>query len=193
MPNRKHKSADTIRMLASLPGGVGDKALAKVGTSDVSKLSWLLDLLNRPVGSFATIPSSELKELESEVAVFCEPLGSIEGGPRGRLTVGIIGDLHHHVSGVVEALLVGASAELQIPSVALYLIPGSGCRYIGTPNVMFRLATARLLENEGHRIKRCTRPGCGRLFAHRKRGLYCGRKCSQLVQFRRYVERHAGS
>jgi hypothetical protein len=180
-------------MLAPLPGGVQERALAKVGTSDVSRLSWLLDLLNRPVGSFATMSSSEFKELESKVAVFCEPLASIEGGPRGRLTVDTMGELNREILADVQALLDGYSIDLAIPSVILSVNPDLKCIYMGTPDAMFRLAVARLLEKEGSRIKRCYRKGCERLFAHRKRGLYCSRKCSQLVQFKRYLERHAGS
>ena len=191
MPKRKSKSPTRTRMLAPLPGGTQARALAKVGSTDVTRLSWLLDLLNRPVGAFATMSGSEFKNMESEVAAFCEQLGSIEGGRRGRLTVDTVKDFCCEILGVVQALLDGAGSSLQIPSVVLSVIPNSKFIYIGPPDVMLRLETARLLENEGHRIKRCARPGCGRLFAHRKRGLYCGRQCSQLVQFKRYVERHA--
>jgi hypothetical protein len=180
-------------MLAPLPGGRQSRAFAKVGSSDVGRLSWLLDLLNRPHGAFGAMSDDEFKDLDIEVAAFCEPLGSIEGGKRGILTVETMEDMRRDVLGAAQALLDGASTNIQIPSVTLAVIPKSECRYIGTPDAMFRLTAARLLENEGHRIKRCSRPGCGRLFAHRKRGLYCGRRCSQLVQFRRYVERHASS
>jgi hypothetical protein len=193
MPRRKRRSADTTRMLAPLPGGAQARTLAKLGTGDVSRLSWLLDLLNRPVGSFATMSSSEFKELEREVAVFCEPLGSIEGGQRGRLTVDTMRELNREILADVQALLGGYSIDLPIPRVILSVTPDLKCKYMGTPDAMFRLAVARLLEEEGSRIKRCYRKGCERLFAHRKRGLYCGRKCSQIVQLKRYVERHASS
>ena len=190
MPKRKPQSETRTRLLAPLPGGTQARALAKVGSTDVTRLSWLLDLLNCPVGAFATMSGSEFKDLESEVAAFCEPLGSIEGGQRGRLTIDTMKDFSREILGVVQALLGGASSNLEIPSAVLSVVPNSKCIYMGTPEVMLRLETARLLENEGHRIKRCARQGCGRLFAHRKRGLYCGRQCSQLVQFRRYLERH---
>ena len=193
MPRRKSRSTETTRKLTPLPGGVQARALAKLGTGEVSRLSWLLDLLNRPVRSFATMSSSEFKELESEVAVFCEPLGSIEGGPRGRLTVDTMGELIREILAAVQALLDGYSIDLPIPKVILSVMPDLKCIYVGTPDAMFRLAVARLLEKEGSRIKRCDRKGCDRLFALRKRGLYCGRKCSQLVQFMRYVERQVSS
>jgi hypothetical protein len=191
MPKRKRTSAGRTRMLAPLPGGVQARALAKVGSSDVARLSWLLDLLNRPVEAFAAMSEREFKDLANEVAVFCEPLGSIEGGKGGVLTVDTMEKLSREFSPKIHGLLEGASIDLEIPSVTLSVLPGMKCVYIGKPEAMFRLASVRLLENEGHRIKRCARPGCGRLFAHRKRALYCARQCSQLVQFRRYLERHA--
>ena len=157
----------------------------------MDRLSWLLDVLNRPPGAFATISDAELKDLGSEFTAFCEPLGSIEGGKRGIWTVDLMEELSREISADVRALLDGASMDLQIPGVTLSVTPDLKCVYMGKPDAMFRLAVARLLENEGHRIKRCARSGCGRLFAHRKRGLYCGRQCSQLVQFKRYVERHS--
>ena len=96
----------------------------------MSRLSWLLDLLNRPVGSFATISSSELKELESEVAVFCEPLGSIEGGPRGRLTVDIIGDLHPRNNRRRGSATRRLQHRASNSEVTLYVIPDLKCRYM---------------------------------------------------------------
>jgi hypothetical protein len=180
-------------MLGRLPGGAEVRALAKVGSSDVARLAWLLDLLNRPSETLATWSDKEFENLESEVALFCEPLGSIAGGKSGRLTVDSLVELSSAVLVLVEALLDDSSGELQIPTVTLSMIPNSGCRYMGTPDALFRLTAAKLIEAEGHRIRRCARQGCGRLFVHRKRGLYCSRRCSQLVQFARYVQRHTGA
>lgn len=180
-------------MLGRLPGGAQARALAKVGSSDVARLAWLLDLLNRPPETLATLSDQEFENLENEVALFCEPLGSIAAGKSGRLTVDSLVKLSSDVLFLVEALFDNSTGELQIPTVTLSMIPGSGCRYMGTPDALFRLAAAKLVEAEGHRIRRCARRGCGRLFAHRKRGLYCSRRCSQLVQFARYVERHTGA
>ena len=178
-------------MLARLPGGAQAGALAKVGSSEVARLAWLLDLLNRSSESLATLSDKEVENLEREVALFCEPLGSIAGGKSGRLTVDGLMELSSAVLVLVEALLDDSTGELQIPTVTLAIIPKSGCRYMGTPDTLFRLAAAKLIETEGRRIRRCARQGCGRLFAHRKRGLYCSQRCSQLVQFARYVQRHA--
>jgi hypothetical protein len=191
MPKRDPRRAGRSRILGRLPGGAQARALAKVGSSDVARLAWLLDLLNRPPETLAS--GNAVEKLESELPSFCEPLGSIAGGGSERLTVESLKALHSAILVMVEALLDGTSGELQIPTVTLAMIPGSGCRYMGTADALFRLAAANLLETEGHRIRRCARPRCGRLFAHRKRGLYCSRRCSQLVQFARYVQRHTGA
>jgi predicted RNA-binding Zn ribbon-like protein len=55
----------------------------------------------------------------------------------------------------------------------------------------FLLAAADVLEEEGLRIRECARPGCGRLFTHRKRGIFCSTSCSQKVRDQRFRERHS--
>jgi hypothetical protein len=55
----------------------------------------------------------------------------------------------------------------------------------------FLLAAADVLEEEGLRVRRCARPGCGRLFTHRKRGIFCSTSCSQKVRDQRFRERHS--
>jgi hypothetical protein len=55
----------------------------------------------------------------------------------------------------------------------------------------FLLAAAEVLEEEGLHVRKCARPGCGRLFAHRKRGIFCSASCSQKVRDQRFRERHS--
>jgi hypothetical protein len=55
----------------------------------------------------------------------------------------------------------------------------------------FLLAAAQVLEEEGLHVRECARPGCGRLFAHRKRGIFCSTSCSQKVRDQRFRERHS--
>jgi len=55
----------------------------------------------------------------------------------------------------------------------------------------FLLAAAEVLEEEGLHVRECARPGCGRLFAHRKRGIFCSTSCSQKVRDQRFRERHS--
>ncbi len=55
----------------------------------------------------------------------------------------------------------------------------------------FLLAAAEVLEEEGLRVRECARPGCGRLFTHRKRGIFCSLSCSQKVRDQRFRERRS--
>ena len=174
-----------------LPGGSQAKALARVGIEDLSRLGWLLDLLNRSPETIAQSCAAEVHMLENEAGVFCEPVGSFESSRSSKLSARQIADLAQEIRDVVSAVIGGASHDFQIHSVTLMVIPNSKSRYVGPPEAIFRLAVARLIESDGYRIKQCARPGCGRLFVRRKRALYCGKRCSQIEQFARYVRRHS--
>lgn len=187
----KRRTLKASRLLAPLPGGARARALAKVGSADLTRLRWLLELLNRSPETFARSSEREIEDLESEAAVFCEPIGSFASGLSSSLTTSMIAQLSHEIQQVVFGLLEGATHDFEIPGVTLVVIPNSPSRYMGSPDAIFRLAVAKLIETDGHRIRRCARPGCDRLFVRRKRALYCGKKCSQLEQFARYVVRHA--
>jgi hypothetical protein len=187
----KRRTIKGSRLLAPFPGGAQARALAKVGSGGLTRLGWLLDLLNRSPETFAHSSESEIEDLENEAAVFCEPIGSFVSVPSSRLTANMIVQLSHEIQDVVSGLLEGATYDFQIPSVTLAVIPNSRSRYMSSPDALFRLAVAKLIETDGHRIRRCARRGCERLFVRRKRALYCGKKCSQLEQFARYVARHA--
>ena len=173
-----------------LPGGSQAKALARVGIEDLSRLGWLLRLLNRSPESIAQSSAAEVHMLENEAGVFCEPVGSFESSRSSKLTANQIAGLAQEIRDVVSALIGGASHDFQIHSVTLMVIPNSKSRYVGPPEAIFRLAVARLIESDGYRIKQCTRPRCGRLFVRRKRALYCSKRCSQIEQFARYALRH---
>lgn len=178
------------RLAAPFPGGAHASALAKVGASDLSRLGWLLDLLNRASESIAQSSAAEVHNLENEAVVFCEPIGSFAFSRSSRLTASQIAELTQEIRDVVSAILLGATHDFQIPTVTLAVIPNSPSRYMGSPEAIFRLAVAKLIETDGYRIRRCARPGCDRLFVRRKRALYCSKRCSQLEQFARYVRRH---
>jgi hypothetical protein len=176
---------------APLPGGAQASALAKVRAHDLSRLRWLLDLLNRPTESLEQPSPAEVHNFEKEAAVFCEPVGSFASSRSLTLTKSQIADLIQEVQGVLSAILQGATHDFEIPGVTLAMIPNSRSYYMGSPVAIFRLAVAKLLETDGHRIRRCARPGCGRVFIRRKRALYCSRRCSQLEQFAKYLQRHS--
>jgi len=176
----KRRTAKPSGRPAPLTGGAQANALARVGAHDLSRVRWLLDLVYRPLENI--IPS-----FENEAAVFCEPVGSFIDAS---VEASRVRDLIQEVRGVIDAIQLGATHDFEIPQVLLALIPNSPIRYIGSLEAIFRLAVARLLESDGHRIRRCARPGCGTAFIRRKRALYCSQRCSQLEQFARYVQRH---
>jgi hypothetical protein len=191
MRKAKPRSAKTSWPPPPLPGGSQAKALARVGLEDLSRLGWLLHLLNRSPETIAQSSAAEVHMLENEAGVFCEPVGSFESSLSSKLTASQIADLAQEIRDVVSAVIEGASHDFQIHSVTLMVIPNSKSRYMGSPEAIFRLAVARLIESDGYRIKQCTRPRCGRLFVRRKRALYCSKRCSQIEQFARYVRRHS--
>ena len=162
-----------------------------MGARDLSRLRWLLDLLNRSGESLAQSSPAEVHNFENEAAVFCKPVGSFVSSRSSVMTTSQICDLIQEVRDVISAILSGATYDFEIPGVTLALIPNSPIRYMGPLGAIFRLAVARLVESDGYRIRRCARPGCGTIFIRRKRALYCGQRCSQFEQFVRYVQRHS--
>ena len=57
------------------------------------------------------------------------------------------------------------------------------------PNV-FWIAVLAILEDGGHRLARCLRPECCRVFVSIRRQQYCSRGCSQIMRSRRWYAAH---
>jgi hypothetical protein len=190
MTKRTVKATDRRQVLSPVPGGVQARARDRVGSSDLARLAWLLDLLNRPPDSLKVMSERERALVEAEVVAFCEPVGAVTGGQPSQLTATGAQVLAQAIRAQVLGMLEGSTFELHVPAITVVSFPGSRSRYLGPPEAIFRFAVVRLIEAEGQRIKVCARPGCGRLFVRRKRALYCQRQCSQLEQFARYVARH---
>ena len=191
MSKRTVKATGRRQRLAPVPGGMQARARDRVGSTDLARLAWLLDLLNRPPESFTIMSEQERARVEAEVVAFCEPVGTVTGGQPSQLTATGAQDLAQAIQEQISGMLEGSTFELHVPAITVVTFPGSRSRYLGPPEAIFRLAVVRLIEIEGQRIRVCARPGCGRLFVRRKRALYCQRQCSQLEQFARYVARHA--
>jgi hypothetical protein len=54
----------------------------------------------------------------------------------------------------------------------------------------FVLSAYRIIELEGVRLRECAAPECRRIFVRQKRAIFCGKKCSQREQTKRFRERH---
>ena len=178
-------------MVSPLPRGRQQRARAKVGSTSLTRLAWLLALLNRQPEQLALSPEKDRADLVAEVVAFSEPVGSVAGGASAHLTAEQLADLARIIRERLLAMLHGATFELEIPPLLFVSAPGERAIYIGHPDAIFRVGVARLVEAERQRITLCSRPGCGRLFMRRKRGLYCSRRCSQIEQLKRYVNRHS--
>jgi hypothetical protein len=185
---KKQKPAE---MLSPLPGGVQARAEAEVGATSVDRLAWLLRLLNRSQEISTVGSEQERVDLEAQVVAFAKPFGKASGGRQSRLNWKDIWDLAQSIRLLILGMLRGASFEIKVPPLTYVITAGKPPIYIGHPKGIFRLAVARLIETEQQRIKVCARPGCGKLFVRRKRGLYCSRQCSLLEYFKRSVARHS--
>ena len=191
MPPRRTKKQKSIELVAPLPEGIQASAEAKVGFTDVSRLAWLLELLNRSQESIAVGSEQERVDLEAQVVAFAKPVGMASGGHGSSLSLKDLKGLARDIRASILGMLQGASLTIDIPKLTFTSSTGSASVYIGHPNAIFRLAVAKLVETEKRRIKLCARPDCDRLFVRRKGGLFCSRQCSQIVQFKRYLARHA--
>jgi hypothetical protein len=191
MSVHRTKKQPPAEMLTPLPAGTQARAEAKVGTTNVARLGWLLDLLNSHRETTAANDEQERFNLEAEVVAFAKPVGRASGGERSQLSRKEIQELVRDIRASILAMLQGATFEIDIPKLTFTSSAGSLPVYIGHPKAIFRLAVAKLMEADQQRIKICTRPGCGRLFARRKRGLFCSPQCTQIEQFKRYLARHS--
>jgi len=59
--------------------------------------------------------------------------------------------------------------------------------YSGDMRGILIMAALDALVVESHRLAKCQRPGCERLFVRRKRGSYCSKRCSQRARTLRYL------
>ncbi len=129
--------------------------------------------------------------MTAELTAFCRPIGSFVAAHHPALTADSVERLLRQARHAVFALGKGASYDLNIPEVRLALIPNAEPQYFGSPEAVFLLALAKLVETEGQRIRSCARAACGKFFVRRKRALYCSKHCSQIEQFAHYLSRHA--
>jgi hypothetical protein len=191
VPNRPKKlnSPGTLR---PLPGGIQTRVRRKVGSTSVTRLGWLVGLLNQAPEYLGFRSETERRELEAQVDAFCDTVGTVAGGKGFHLGGGQLLRLVDEIRGQVLGFLHGATFEIHIPAVEFVATADPRCRYMGSAKALFPLAVARLMEQERSRIKMCGRPDCNRLFVHRKRAIYCSRQCSQIETFKRYIARHGG-
>ena len=123
MRNRRLRS-NRVELLAPLPGGIQEAARARVGSSAVTQLAWLIDLLNRPEESIAAETEQERRRLEAEVVAFAEQIGNPTGGKSSMISLEEIITLSRDVRAAILAIFQGAPFEIAIPAHSYMSVDG---------------------------------------------------------------------
>ena len=192
MADRTKTKTSNDKRRSRRPAAVQARTSEMARSDNLARLRWLLEFSNQSADALAESSEPKIRALEEEMGFFCESVGSVASRPSWRMTAEDIALISQETHAAISAILAGATHDFEIPNVTLIVNKSFPGRYLGSPEAIFRLAVARLIETDGHRIRQCARAGCGKLFVRRKRALYCGKKCSQLEQFTRYVEHHTG-
>jgi hypothetical protein len=177
-----------------------ERARARVGGDQASRLSWLLDFAHRPAEQIRSMDYMSLCLLNAEVREFAKGLGQAFGSPHPRQTDRVRDELcllaEFANTSVYEFLRTGtvsfAPYSLQKPDEPAWekRVERRGAKvvgyYAGPQRQMFVMQCSAAFEAEAARISKCASVGCGRVFVQRKRGLYCSGRCSLRERMRRY-------
>ena len=176
------------------------RAAERVGKTWIQELQWLVDFAQRPSERLA----HELCDAEStvvyEVAWFSREMGiGYEKSYRSWIV-----NAAESLEGELRSLLEHGHALFQATEVTFVLNrrTDEGWKRSGRaakleafyrakdPVTRFLLSSYRILELEGVRLRECAAPDCRRIFVRQKRAIFCGKKCSQREQTKRFRERH---
>jgi hypothetical protein len=130
----------------------------------------------------------DTKQLAAMVEVITAPKWWLQRGEK--LSVEVLADLAREFMRCLNTLLDGGSVpmigtgRLIVMSVNRRL----GDIYLGDIRQRFLNAAIDVIAPEFHRVQRCERPGCPRLFMKRKRGRYCSKFCQQKVMSERFFK-----
>jgi hypothetical protein len=176
------------------------EAAERVGKTWIEELRWLLDFAQRPPEQL----THELSDVESptvyEVAWFSRDMSIAERKSDRSWIVNAVKSLERKF----RSLLEHGHAVFEVTDVTFVLNKRTDERSkrsgratkleafhrAKNPVTRFLLGAHRLLELEGVRLRKCAAPGCERMFVKQKRAIFCGQKCAQREQTRRYRERH---
>ena len=163
-------------------------ALGRVGASSQSKLGWLLRLVESDLGAFR---KGDWLNLDDDLQAFT--FAEYGGYPRPPgLSQEEVISLKEQVRNFVLAIARGKSWDFELPDKHRVGRTSRGrVLHLTTGGLRSRvlLNTARLLEAEGHRLKKCLE--CKKLFISAKRQAYCSPSCSQKARTRRYFGSHS--
>ncbi len=168
------------------------RARRRVGGADpVNRLKWLIDFAQQSqteaeVGASAQNLSDEI--FEFSILGLPDRRGALAGfGDPGLILSVRRAALRAIEQWVGEGQLDLVTSELGQFVRVVHRRPGPALSYYhGAAMGAFLTTCANLIQAEGHRIERCARRECGRLFVRVKRGAYCSRQCSQRVRTEKF-------
>ena len=176
------------------------QAAERVGKTWIEELQWLLDFAQQPREQLI----GELSDFESplvyQVAWFSREMGIVDRESDRSWIINAAESLERKL----RSLLENGHALFEVTEVTFVLSrrTDDGWKRSGraarleafhrakNPVTRFLLNAHRILELEGVRLRKCAAPTCERMFVRQKRAIFCGKKCSQREQIRRYRERH---
>jgi hypothetical protein len=161
-----------------------------VGETDVrmrnqlDKFDWLVDFCLRPGTDLQVLNGALLERTRGELLAF---LGyhAISNTEVAELTPTAICGLRDEAAKGIEKYLSHGWKLTTSPTIWRGS-DGKTQTIRGDTLATAFLETAHfLVGREGERLAHCPGPGCGRLFAKRKRGLYCSTKCAVAARTQR--------
>jgi hypothetical protein len=185
------------RQAAELLSAGLDQATQRIGRTWIQQLQWLLEFVQRERIEVAQELSQDNPALLWQAIWFSQ-----DANLTGLADLSWILAAFDSLKSAIASFIESGSATLEVEKVTFVLFNRRAGRKGGRevevfhrstdPATRFILAAYRLLELEGKRISRCDASHCGRLYIRQKRAIFCGKRCSQREQARRWRERHPG-
>lgn len=164
------------------------EGLGRLGKTNLERLSRILSWVNKDPATLRKGDWLNLMEDLQGLAFLEKKTGPSPVSPNETETRTILGEIRN----IVEALLRNASWSF-VETGVKHIIgrPRGRVLHLITGNLRSQvlLSVFRILEAEGHRLKRCLE--CkGKIFIAMKRQVYCSIRCSQRVRSRRFFASH---
>jgi hypothetical protein len=157
----------------------------------LDRLDWALDFSQRPTAEIFALADGPLDMVRGEILAFLGHHGPawMSDASILELTPAAIADLRSDTAQGIKGYL--SPDGWTLPPAMLHIVRAAdGSTHVvrGLKNLKlaFLSTVADLLIPDGRRVSHCPRPGCGRLFAVRKRGMFCSTKCAGLVRAQRF-------
>jgi len=161
----------------------------------LDRLDWLLNFSQRPTAEIFALAGGPLDMVRGEMMAFAGHYspGWMSDASIAEMTPDEIADLRTITAqGIKDYLDPNGRGWTTppLPPVPINIQRSANGRthvvYSLNLKTAFISTVAALIGAEGERVQHCPRPGCGRLFVKRKRGLYCSPKCAGLVRTQRF-------